>query len=131
MAQGRGTAGRRGEHCGAATTMLVLTNVFGGDAGGYSVVVSNGFGSVTSALATLAVMDPLITAQPVSQLAQPGQTATLSVTAAGTAPFAFQWWKDRAMLPWGTGASLTLTNLQAADAGDYSVVVSNRYGSVT
>ena len=120
-----------GNIAGAATAMLVLTNVLGGDAGGYSVVVSNGFGSVTSALATLAVMDPLIAVQPLSQLAQPGQTATLSVTAAGTAPFAFQWWKERAMLPWGTGASLTLTNLQAADAGDYSVVVSNQYGSVT
>jgi len=120
-----------GNIAGAATAMLVLTNVLGGDAGGYSVVVSNGFGSVTSAPATLAVMDPLIAVQPVSQLAQLGQTATLSVTAAGTAPFAFQWWKEGAMLPWGAGASLTLTNLHAADAGDYSVVVSNQYGSVT
>ena len=116
---------------GAATAMLVLTNVLGADAGGYSVVVSNGFGSVTSAVATLVVIDPLIAVQPVSQLAQLGQTATLSVTAAGTAPFAFQWWRDGAALAGDTGASLTLTNLQATDAGDYSVVVSNQYGSVT
>jgi len=120
-----------GNIAGAATAMLVLTNVFGGDAGGYSVVVSNGFGSVTSALATLAVMDPLIAVQPESQLALPGQSVTFSVTAAGTSPFSYQWWKEGVALPWGTGASLTLTNLQATDAGDYSVVVSNQYGSVT
>jgi len=116
---------------GAATAVLVLTNVLGGDAGGYSVVVSNGLGSVTSAVATLVVIDPLIAVQPVSQLGQLGQTLTLSVTAAGTAPFGYQWWRDGTALAWGTGASLALTNLQAADAGDYSVVVSNQYGSAT
>jgi uncharacterized delta-60 repeat protein len=94
-------------------------------------VVSNGLGSATSAVGTLTVIDPVIAVQPVSQLGQLGQTLTLSVTAAGTAPFAYQWWKDGAALAGDTGASLTLTNLQAPDAGDYSVVVSNQYGSVT
>ncbi len=119
-----------GNVAGSGMAVLTLANVLGADAGGYSVVVSNGLGSATSAVATLTVIDPAIAVQPVSQLAQPGQTATLSVTAAGTAPFAFQWWKEGVALAWGTGASLTLTNLQAPDAGDYSVVVSNQYGSV-
>jgi len=120
-----------GNIAGAATAVLVLTNVLGGDAGAYSVVVSNGLGSVTSAVATLVVIDPLIAVQPVSQLGQLGDSVTFSVTAVGTAPFGYQWWKDGGALAWGTGASLTLTNLQAADAGDYSVVVSNQYGSMT
>jgi uncharacterized delta-60 repeat protein len=111
--------------------VLTLANVLGADAGGYSVVVSNGLGSATSAVATLTVIDPVIAVQPVSQIGQCGQSLTLSVTAAGTAPLGYQWSKDGGALAWGTGASLTLTNLQAPDAGDYSVVVSNQYGIVT
>jgi uncharacterized delta-60 repeat protein len=120
-----------GNRAGTGTAALTLANVLSADAGGYSVVVSNGLGSVTSAVATLAVIDPAIAVQPVSQLGQPGQSVTFSVTAAGTAPLAYQWWKEGAALGGATGASLTLTNLQASDAGDYWVVVSNRYGSAT
>ena len=120
-----------GNIAGSGTAVLTLTNVLRADAGGYSVVVSNGLGSATSAVATLAVIDPAIAVQPVSQLGQLGQTLTLSVTAAGTPPLSYQWWKEGVALAWGTGASLTLTNLQAPDAADYSVVVRNQYGSVT
>jgi len=120
-----------GNRAGTCTWVLTLTNVLGADAGGYSVVVSNGLGSATSAVATLEVIDPLIAVQPLSQVGQLGQTLTLSVTASGTAPFAYQWWKDGAALAWGTWASLTLTNFQGGDGGQYYVVVSNHYGSAT
>jgi len=120
-----------GNRAGTGTAVLTLTSVLGADAGGYSVVVSNGFGSVTSVVAILAVLDPAITVQPASQIGQSGQTLTLSVTAAGTPLLSYQWWKEGVALAWGTGASLTLSNLQASDDGGYSVVVSNQYGSVT
>jgi uncharacterized delta-60 repeat protein len=120
-----------GNVSGAQTAKLVLTNVLHSDAGAYSVVVSNAFGSVTSALALLTVIEPDIALQPTGQSAQPGQKATFTVKAAGTAPFEFQWWKDGAALAGDTAASLTLTNLGAANAGDYWVVVSGPYGSVT
>jgi uncharacterized delta-60 repeat protein len=119
-----------GNIVGARTTVLLLTNVLGGDAGGYSVVVTNAFGSVTSAVARLTVLDPAIAVQPVSQWCGPGQSVTFSVTAAGTAPFGYQWWKDGLALPQGTNSSLLLTNLQASDSGQYRVVVSNGFGSV-
>src|SRR5207248_2261071 len=64
----------------------------------YDVVVSNSAGTVTSNTATLTVnaaaVAPAITAQPVSQTVTAGQTATLSVTAAGTAPLSYQWQKN-------------------------------------
>jgi len=120
-----------GKIAGSGTALLTLTNVLGADAGGYSVVVSNGFGSLTSAVATLVVIDPLIAFQPVSRTCQRGNSVTLSVTAVGTAPFGYQWWHHGAALASATGSSLTLTNLQAADAGDYWVVVNNQYGSAT
>ena len=120
-----------GNRAGTGTAVLTLTSLLGGDAGGYSVVVSNGLGSVTSAVATLALIDPVIAVQSASQIGQWGQSVTFSVAVVGTAPLAYQWWEDGAALAGGTGPSLTLTNLQAGDAGQYYVVVSNQYGSAT
>jgi uncharacterized delta-60 repeat protein len=120
-----------GNVSGAQTSTLTLTNVLGGDAGGYSVVISNGIDTVTSVVATLTVIDPAIISQPVSQDKNLGESATLSVSAAGTEPLGYQWWRDGVALAEGTASSLTLTNLQGADAGSYRAVVSNPYGSVT
>ncbi len=120
-----------GNVSGVHTATLTLSNVLGGDAGGYSVLISNAFGSVTSQVATLTVIDPVILVQPVNQNRRLGQSAMFSMSAAGTAPLRYQWWKDSVVLAQGTGSSLTLTNLQEADAGNYTAVVSNRYGSVT
>lgn len=123
--------GDGGKVTGASTATLTLTNVLGADAGIYHVVVSNRFGSLTSAGAALTVIDPVITAQPASEARERGQSVTFSVSAVGTAPLNYQWWKDDAPLSAATGPALTLTNLQASDAGTYRVVVSNEFGTVT
>ncbi|MCB9854667.1 MAG: immunoglobulin domain-containing protein [Phycisphaerales bacterium] len=62
-------------------------------------------------------------------------TATLSVSASGAEPFAFQWRKagenlDPILNPSVTTPNMALTNLQAADAGAYDCVVSNSCGSL-
>src|SRR5437899_3595979 len=49
-----------GHVTGAATATLTLSNVLGGDSAAYSVVISNSYGSLTSAVATLTVIDPVI-----------------------------------------------------------------------
>ena len=116
---------------GSQTTSLMVSNVFGADAGGYSVIISNAFGSITSAVATLTVIDPVITVQPVSQTLNLGDSVRLSVGAAGTPPLSYQWRKDGLVLAAGMQSSLVLTNLQGSDAGTYVVVVSNVWGSVT
>jgi uncharacterized delta-60 repeat protein len=121
-----------GNHiAGATTASLTLTNVLGADAGGYCLVVSNAYGARTSVVATLTVNDPVITVPPLSQNRELGDNATLSVTALGTAPLGYQWWKDGVTLMGRTAASLTLTNSLATDAGSYWVAVTSFYGSVT
>jgi hypothetical protein len=105
------------------------------DAGTYTVVVSNSAGSVTSTGAVLTV-NPAVTAaaissQPSSSTVTAGQTATFSVTATGTAPLSYQWRKDGATISSATGSTLTLSSVSAADAGTYTVVVTNSAGSVT
>jgi plastocyanin len=66
-----------------------------------------------------------------SQSATVGQTVTFSVTADGTAPFAYQWSKGGVAIPGATSMSYVITNVQLADAGTYNVVVSNSAGSAT
>jgi len=75
---------------------------------------------------------PYIIAQPVNQTVTAGQTATFSVTAAGTAPLAYQWQKNGADISGATGASYTIPVTTTSDSGEqFRVVVSNSGGSVT
>jgi uncharacterized delta-60 repeat protein len=120
-----------GDHLsGVTTSTLVISNVLGGNAGRYSVVVSNSAGSVTSSEALLLVIEPIISAQPVSVFTNAGDTASFSVSAIGTAPLSYQWYKDGTSLPGATTSSLVLSNAQQADIGTYRVVVVSPFGGV-
>ena len=90
-----------GNISGAQTATLTLTNVLGGDAGGYSVIISNSSGSVTSQVATLTVLDPFISAPPTSQTVSASATAGFSVAATGTTPFGYQWRRNGLESGWG------------------------------
>jgi len=56
-----------------------------------------------------------------------GGTVNFNVQAAGT-PTLFYQWGNGLMLANATNATLTLSNVQSAQAGTYSIVVSNAYG---
>ena len=73
---------------------------------------------------------PAITMQPTNQNVAVGDTATFTVAAQGTAPLNYQWSFDGANLLGETNVSLTLSNVQFAQAGSYSVVVSNLVGAI-
>jgi uncharacterized delta-60 repeat protein len=95
----------------------------------------NGSGSVVEA--SFDFGPPLLASQPQSQTHRLGSTATFSVATLGDGPFTFQWLKDGAPLTdqgnasGVTSATLVLSRVALADAGSYSVVVSNASGSVT
>jgi uncharacterized delta-60 repeat protein len=120
-----------GQASGAQASALRLASVFGADAGGYTVIVSNVFGSLTSAVATLKVVDPFVTSSPFTNSASPGQTVTVTASAAGTTPLSYQWRKNGTPLPGATATSLVLTNIQGADIATYSIAVSNMFGVAT
>jgi hypothetical protein len=61
-----------------------------------------------------------------------GYPVTLSVNASGTAPLAYQWYfNTNTVIPGATTNSYAFPSVQPADAGIYTVVVTNAYGSVT
>ncbi len=85
----------------------------------------------------LASAGPGITTQPQDQNVVFGANAIFSVIATGQTPLYYQWSFNNTNLTnsvhiiGATNATLTISNVAAADAGTYQVVVSNSHGSVT
>jgi hypothetical protein len=77
------------------------------------------------------VFSPVIATPPQSTSVDAGSTITLNVLATGTGPLNYQWSLNGSPIPGATSASLTVTNLQATNAGTYTVTVGNTANSVT
>jgi hypothetical protein len=87
---------------------------------------------VTSATATVTVgVPPAISQQPVSQTVAAGTVVSLTVTASGTAPLSYQWYKSGGIIFGATSNSLTFNPAQTYNWDNYFVIVSNVFGSVT
>ena len=75
---------------------------------------------------------PAITTQPQSLTNLVATTATFTVAATGTQPLTYQWFfQGSNLVANATNASLVRSNLQPAQAGNYTVVVTNESGSAT
>src|SRR6185295_5812477 len=80
---------------------------------------------------------PAITAQPLGRTVDATASVTFNVTNTGAPPFSYQWRLNEANLADGNGvrgtriASLSVSNVQPAQAGNYPVVISNTTASVT
>jgi hypothetical protein len=72
---------------------------------------------------------PTIATQPQGLSVTAGAAATFSVVALGSGPLAFQWRLNGLNIPGATGASYTDTSAQTTDSGNYTVVVTNAFGS--
>ena len=79
---------------------------------------------------TAHALAPAISAQPVSQAVLPGSNATFIVTAASP-PLAYQWRFNGGNVSGATNSALTITNVQTASTGTYTVVITNASGVVT
>ena len=113
---------------GATASDLNLFPTTLSQAGTYYVVVSDITGSVTSASATLTVTGVstvAITSQPQSQTTTLGTTVTFSTSASGSGTLTYSWYQNNAAAVIGTGPTLTLSNVQASDQGEYYCSVTN------
>ena len=106
-------------------------------AGTYKVRVSNAYGSVDSLSAVVTVITevavaPTIVSQPASKRAAAGGTVNFEVVATGTAPFAYQWFRNGSPLYGETSSELIIPNIGAELNGSaYKVVVTNAGGSAS
>ena len=100
---------------------------------GVQILATNG--STATQIFTLTVtpaqVAPSIQTQPSGVAVNQGQSATFSVSAQGTGPLAYQWFKNGGAINGATNSTLTLANAQTGSAGSYSVRITNIAGSVT
>jgi hypothetical protein len=116
---------------GATASTYSVVSAQASDAGSYSVVVTNSLGSVLSSAAVLTVdAAAAITVQPMSQSVVAGNDPTFTVVATGIPVPTYQWALNTTPIVGATKASLTLVNVKAANAGTYTVTVTNTGGSV-
>jgi hypothetical protein len=123
---------------GSQSDCLGIANAVLSDAGDYQVIVTNAYGSLTSGLAVLGVnQGPLILVQPQSQNVPVGASATITVIVSGWPPPSYQWQyngtnlEDSALITGSQTNSLTIAGTLASDAGDYDIVITNAFGSIT
>ena len=118
---------------GATKTSLMLSKVTEANQGAYDLLIRSGDFELLTTAAQVDVTDPAkvaITQQPLPKLVLTGGSATFQVEAVGQAPFTYQWYKGTAPVQGATTDTLTLNNVQMADAGLYQVKVSNSLGSL-
>jgi hypothetical protein len=109
-----------------------LKNVSPSDAGSYTVKIQGTLGSVTSEAATITVNTaPYITTPLVSKVVNIGGNVTFSVQAGGDPVLTYVWKKDGVVIPDATQSQLALTGVQKSDEGQYTVEVTNPYGTVS
>ncbi|HMJ64410.1 MAG TPA: FG-GAP-like repeat-containing protein, partial [Candidatus Binatia bacterium] len=112
-------------------SVLTISNMQAVDAGQYSVTVTQPELRVTVLPLPATISGPVaITEQPQPRAVQRGTSATFQVSADGLAPFTYQWLFNGVAINGATTASLLITNAQLTHEGNYSVVVSNSYGSL-
>lgn len=124
-----------GHISGTTTATLNIANAQTNDVGSYQVTVTNNYGAISSAAATLTILvPPSIVSSPTNRRVLVGGNVSFSVTVVGTQPLSYQWQKDgtnltdEGSISGSTHSTMTITNLQFSDDGAYDVVVSNAYG---
>jgi hypothetical protein len=117
---------------GTDTNTLTVTNVQPSQGGGYSVIVTNAAGCITSAVANLTIgTPPAITQQPLSIEVVQGQAASFNAAATGDMPLRFLWRFNGTSIFSATNSNFTLDAAGGTNSGSYDVVVSNIYGDAT
>ncbi len=131
-----------GRISGVATATLQITGLVAADTGSYACAVTNALGGTSTSTTTAASVltintPPLISTQPTAAQSQPQYgAASFSVSATGSGVLSYQWAKGGTALADGTSlsgsstATLSLANLQSADAGTYACLVTNTLNGI-
>jgi pectin methylesterase-like acyl-CoA thioesterase len=133
-----GPTGNGSTLSGSLTPSLTITSAQPSDNGNYTLVVTNLYGSATSAPpASLTISSgcvaPSISGGPNSTTVIQGNNATFAATVAGSPVPAIQWQRGGVNIPGATGATYTLNNVvyPADDQAVFSIIATNSCGAAT
>jgi hypothetical protein len=117
---------------GETNGSYTILNASSNSLGTYFCIATSGGNSLTSSVVNLTLLyPPTIAVNPSGYIGDYRSTNILSVTAAGTPPFSYQWQLNGTNILGATNSSLVVANLTLTNSGPYSVIVSSPYGSVT
>jgi hypothetical protein len=101
----------------------------------YRVLATNAIGSSASAAVTVSVSDldiaPTIETQPTNLSVTSGNDAVFAIHARGTEALSYQWYRNGSALAGANTPVLRLSAVTSANAGSYSVAVTNTAGAAT
>jgi kumamolisin len=115
----------------------VLNDITSGNNGAFSAVpgydLCTGLGSpnITNLVLSLVPTVPSIVIQPQSVAVTVGSSLSLGVTATGSPTLTYQWLQNGTAINGATNSNFSVGSAAAANAGSYTVVVSNTFGAVT
>lgn len=118
----------------ATGSYLSRSGVTSADAGTYTLVVTNDWGSVTSPGVTVTVaaaVAPQISGIPETLSVSSGSNFSLSANTSGTSPMALQWNKNGVPIPGATSSYYSKGPVSVADSGAYTLTASNAAGATT
>src|ERR1700690_3347794 len=115
---------------GATSSTFSVPSASSANVGNYSVTVTNGVGSVTSTVATIAVGSS-ITSNPVSSSLHPTQVAAFSVAGQGVGSLSYQWYQIPSGGTTGVAISGATSPNYATPPVDLSYDGSQYYATVT
>jgi len=117
---------------GATTATLTINNLNEQNIGQYRVVVTGDCGTVTSANATVGLIDPakFLIEPPAQIIANPGTQLVINIPAGGQIPITYQWYKNGVPLQNETLNPFFKNNITFADSGTYYCVARNVCDSV-
>ena len=115
---------------GATSNIFNINRVRLSDLGDYQVLVSNGYSSTNSDIATLNMSPSVISPFGGATMIW-GKDGAISVGAIGSGALNYQWFDNGVTIDGATNATLSFTGIQFTNGGLYSVVVSSSFGTVT
>jgi len=101
---------------GATSDVLTVTCAYADNGAAYHAVVTNLYGSATSASAALTVLTDLtLESSPASITRSAGSKAAFIVVPGGALPVTYQWYRGTTLMPGETNQVLWLSNIKLAD----------------
>ncbi len=119
---------------GQTTPVLQILDFGPFDNGTYRAVATNGSGFAESDPAELTASNvpaSVVTSPQAPAYVASGEDVTLTVAVSGSEPFTYVWMFEGNDIPNNNAPTLTLTGVDAADSGKYSVRVTNAFGTDT